>query len=107
VHRLSQVLPAGEFDRADGAAVDLPAISVHVAPQSLGDDLDLERVHPDVEVAQLVNGGLDRPSEAVGSAFTDAVDARVGLDFRKQPIFPRITDEVGLAFGDFHANGKV
>src|ERR1019366_4084066 len=70
-------VPKRDLDGRDRAHVDLRAFRVHIAHQALRDDLHLERVHPDRQRLQFVDGGFHGFAEIVHRAFTHAVQAFV------------------------------
>lgn len=47
IRGLADDVPTGDLDRGYGAHVNLRAFGVHIANQLLGEDFDLERIHPE------------------------------------------------------------
>ena len=103
--RLSNDVPAGNFDGRDRAHVDLRALGINVADEPLRQDFDLKRVHAKHKWLQFVDGRLDGLPEVVQRSLADAVDAFVGADLREEPVLPRIAGDVGVDGGDFHGFG--
>src|ERR1017187_7390693 len=78
------------------------APSVYTSRTRRCDDLHLERVHPDRQRLQFVDGGFHGFAEIVHRAFTHAVQAFVRGYFGEYPVLPGIAGNVGVDGGDSH-----
>ena len=96
IRDLADNVPAGDLDGGDGAHMDLGALGVHVADQTLRNDFDLKRVHAEDQRFQLVDGGLHGLAEIIQRAFTNSMDAVAGSDLREQPVLPGIPRDVSF-----------
>ena len=95
-------VPEGDLDGRNGAHVDLRTIGIDVADEALGNRFDLERVHPEDQRREFVDGGFYRTGEIVEGSFANAVEAVIGDDFGEEPVFPGVTGDVGFDCLDAH-----
>src|ERR1022692_3609076 len=99
---LADDVPQRDLNGRYRAHVDLRAFRVHIAHQALRDDLHLERVHPDRQRLQFVDGSLHRLAETVQRALAHPVDAFVRGHLGEYPVLPGIAGNVGVDGGDSH-----
>ncbi len=100
--RLAENVPAGNLDRRDNRAVDVPAIERDAVEEALGKRADTARVLADDQMLELAHTGFGSADEAVERPLADAVEAFVGENLDEQPVLPAGADGVGLDPGDTH-----
>ena len=102
--RLAEDVPAGDLDRRDHRAVDVPAVERDAVEEALGERADTARVLADDQMLEFAHAGFGGADEAVERPLADAVEPFVGENLDEQPVLPAGADGVGLDPGDAHGS---